>query len=188
MAKKKSKHYVSNKEFFEEMVEFRKDCKAAEDAGEEYPQVPVCIAKKLMLIAERLSFRPNFINYTYRDEMISDALENCLMYIRNFDPEKSNNPFSYYTQICYYAFLRRIQKEKKQFRTKVRFVQQAGVLGMGAESASQTQDSDANYHNSYRDFMRDFYDVDLEDVPTKITRKRAKKKENTIDVTKTPNK
>jgi len=183
MGKKKENHYVSNKEFFDEMVEFKKDCEVSEQEGKPYPQVPECIAKKIMLIAERLSYRPNFINYTYRDEMISDAIENCLLYIRNFNPEKSNNPFAYYSQICYYAFLRRIQKEKKQFHTKVKFVQQSCVLGMGAESSSQGHDSESAYANSYRDFMRDFYDVELEEDTPKRTRTR--KQDNTIDVTKT---
>jgi len=185
MGKKDNKHYVSNKEFFAEMVVFKDSCNAAQEDGKPIPQVPECVAKKILLIAQRLSYRPNFINYTYRDEMISDAIENCLLYIKNFDPAKSNNPFSYFTQICYYAFLRRIQKEKKQFHTKVRFVQQSCVLGMGAESETQSQDEGSGFANSYRDFIRNFYDVDLEEDP-KAIRTRNKKPDNTVDVTLTP--
>ena len=81
-----------------------------------------------MKIAEGLSHKPNFINYSYRDEMISDGIENCLMYFDNFDPKKSNNPFAYFTQIIYYAFLRRIQKEKKQTYVKYKATEQMGIL------------------------------------------------------------
>jgi len=189
MTKKKSpkegKHYVSNKEFYAEMIEFKEACNKAKELNPDSPNWPQAgegIAKKILLITERLSYKPNFVNYTFRDEMISDALENCFMYIRNFNPEKSNNPFSYFTQISYYAFLRRIQKEKKQFHIKVKYVQQSGVIAMGAESTSQ--DHDSGFANSYRDFLRDFYDVELaaDPEPVKRTRKNCA---NTIDVTQT---
>jgi hypothetical protein len=81
-----------------------------------------------MKIAEGLSHKPNFINYTYRDEMMSDGIENCLMYFGNFDPTKSKNPFAYFTQIIYFAFLRRISKEKKQTYVKYKATQQMGIL------------------------------------------------------------
>ena len=81
-----------------------------------------------MKIAEGLSHKPNFINYTYRDEMIADGIENCLMYFNNFNPDKSNNPFAYFTQIIYYAFLRRIMKEKKQLYVKYKATEQIGIL------------------------------------------------------------
>ena len=82
------------------------------------PPVTNYIGECFLKIATHLSYRPNFINYTYRDEMISDGIENCLQYVKNFNPEKSSNPFAYFTQIIYYAFLRRIQKEKKQTHVK----------------------------------------------------------------------
>jgi hypothetical protein len=84
-----------------------------------------------MKIAEGLSHKPNFINYTYRDEMIADGIENCLMYFDNFNPDKSNNPFAYFTQIIYYAFLRRIGKEKKQLYVKYKATEQFGILDEG---------------------------------------------------------
>ena len=93
------------------MIEWKEQCRDAEDLGVnhlEYLTTLVSVFK----IANGLSYRPNFINYTYRQEMISDGIENCLQYIHNFDPEKSKNPFAYFTQIIYYAFIRRIQKEK----------------------------------------------------------------------------
>jgi len=111
---KKAEHYVNNKEFTAAVSEFNKSCKLAESKGETPPRMTEYIGECIYKIATRLSTRPNFINYTYRDEMICDAIENCIQYIGNFNEEKSNNAFAYVTQICYYAFLRRIQKEKKQ--------------------------------------------------------------------------
>jgi len=122
------KHYVSNQEFLEVLVKYKSDCKAAIKAKKEPPSIPNYIGECFMKIAEGLSHRPNFINYTFRDEMISDGIENCLMYFNNFDPEKSSNPFAYFTQIIYYAFLRRIQKEKKQMYVKYKSTEQLGIL------------------------------------------------------------
>ena len=111
---KQNEHYVNNKEFTAAVAEFNEKCKLAESKGKTPPQMSNYIGECIYKIATRLSTRPNFINYTYRDEMICDAIENCIQYIGNFNVEKSNNAFAYITQICYYAFLRRIQKEKKQ--------------------------------------------------------------------------
>ena len=121
--KKKSVHYIDNKEFHEAMIEWKELCKEAEEAGEEKPPVTNYIGECFLKIANGLSYRPNFINYTYRSEMVSDGIENCLQYIHNFDPDKSKNPFAYFTQIIYYAFLRRIQKEKKQAHIKNKMIE-----------------------------------------------------------------
>ena len=119
MAKKpKGVHYVDNKKFHQAMIDWKESCREAEEMGEEPPIVTDYIGSCFLKIANGLSYRPNFINYTYRQDMISDGIENCLQYIHNFDPEKSKNPFSYFTQIIYYAFIRRIQKEKKQSHVK----------------------------------------------------------------------
>ena len=121
--KKKGVHYIDNKEFHAAMIAWKELCKEAEEAGEEKPQVTNYIGECFLKIAYGLSYRPNFINYTYRSEMVSDCIENCLQYIHNFDPEKSKNPFAYFTQIIYYAFLRRIQKEKKQAHIKNKMIE-----------------------------------------------------------------
>ena len=124
MAKKaKGEHYVNNKEFLEAMVAWREKCAEAEQKGKEQPPVTNYIGECFLKIATHLSYRPNFINYTYRDEMISDGIENCLQYVANFNPEKSKNPFAYFTQIIYYAFLRRIQKEKKQTHVRNKMIE-----------------------------------------------------------------
>ena len=121
--KKKGVHYIDNKEFHQAMIEWKELCKEAEEAGEEKPPVTNYIGECFLKIANGLSYRPNFINYTYRSEMVSDGIENCLQYIHNFDPDKSKNPFAYFTQIIYYAFLRRIQKEKKQAHIKNKMIE-----------------------------------------------------------------
>ena len=118
MARKKSVHYVDNKKFLEAMICWRENCQDAEEAGDEVPPLTNYIGECFLKIATHLSYKPNFINYSYRDEMISDGIQNCLQYAHNFNPEKSKNPFAYFTQIIYYAFLRRIQAEKKQVHIK----------------------------------------------------------------------
>ncbi len=124
-SKQNPQHYVDNKKLYEEMKLFKEKCKEAEGVGESRPPVPDYIGMCFLKIANGLSFRPNFINYTYRDEMISDGIENCLQYIYNFNPDKSKNPFAYFTQIIYYAFIRRIQKEKKQAHIVHKIIEKA---------------------------------------------------------------
>lgn len=114
VAKKKTEHYINNLDFFNAMKEWKILVDAADLKGEKHPPITEYIGICFMKIAENLARKPNFMNYQYKDEMQSDGVENCLLYAYNFDPTKSSNPFSYFTQIIYYAFLRRIQKEKKQ--------------------------------------------------------------------------
>ena len=121
--KKKGVHYIDNKEFHAAMIEWKELCKEAEEAGEEKPQVTNYIGECFLKIANGLSHKPNFMNYTFKDDMVSDGIENCLQYIHNFNPEKSKNPFAYFTQIIYYAFIRRIQREKKQTHVKHRLIE-----------------------------------------------------------------
>ena len=125
---KASVHYVNNKEFTAAIIAHNKACEEALDSGEDKPRVSEYIGECIYKIATRLSTKPNFINYSYRDEMICDGIENCLQYINNFNPEKSQNAFAYVTQIIYFAFLRRIHKEKKQAAIKQKSIQQAGYL------------------------------------------------------------
>ena len=128
MARRKSIHYVDNKVFLEAMKEWKEKCKDAEEAGDDPPRITDYIGQCFLKIANGLSYRPNFINYTYKQEMISDGIENCLQYIHNFDPAKSKNPFSYFTQIIYYAFIRRIQKEKKQTHIKNKMIEKRSYV------------------------------------------------------------
>jgi hypothetical protein len=125
---KAPKHYVNNADFLAALIEYKKACDQAKLNGKQDPQIPNYIGECFLKIADHLSRKPNFISYSFRDEMISDGIENCLMYFRNFDPEKSKNPFAYFTQIIYYAFLRRIMKEKKQLYVKYKATEQFGIL------------------------------------------------------------
>lgn len=124
----KKKHYVNNEDFLKALAQYKSDCEVATTNNKSLPPIPNYIGECFMKIAEGLSHKPNFINYPMREDMISDGIENCLMYFDNFDPKKSNNPFAYFTQIIYYAFLRRIQKEKKQLYTKYKLTEQQGIM------------------------------------------------------------
>ena len=121
--KKKSEHYVNNKEFLLALVDFKAECKVAEENGEPRPQISNYIGECFLKIATHLSYKPNFVNYMFREDMICDGIENCVQYIGNFDPSKSSNPFAYFTQIIYYAFIRRIQREKKQTHVKHKLIE-----------------------------------------------------------------
>ena len=147
---KQKPHYVDNKKFLEAMTEYRALRIKAEEEGKRRPTVTNYIGECYLKIANHLSYRPNFINYTYRDDMISDGIENCLQYMDNFDPAKSKNPFAYFTQIIYYAFIRRIQKEKKQQQVKQKMIANFGEENM----MDQLEGDDTVYQSQMLDFLR----------------------------------
>ena len=124
--RKRSVHYVNNKEFLAALIAYRESVQLAEQRGDPKPQITNYLGECFLKIATHLSFKPNFVNYIFKDDMISDGIENCVQYIHNFDPEKSQNPFAYFTQIIHYAFLRRIQKEKKQLEIKNKILERTG--------------------------------------------------------------
>jgi hypothetical protein len=123
---KKKEHYVDNKQFLHELIIYHNKCAQAAEKGESKPRVSNYIGECFLKIATHLSYRPNFINYMYREDMIGDGIENCIQYIHNFDPEKSSNPFAYFTQIVYYAYLRRIAKEKRQQSIREKILERKG--------------------------------------------------------------
>jgi len=123
---KKSEHYVNNKEFLEALIVYRTKCAEAEEKGKPRPRITNYLGSCFLKIATHLSYKPNFVNYMFREDMISDGIENCVQYIKNFDPEKSRNPFAYFTQIIHYAFLRRIQKEKRQMDIRSKIIERSG--------------------------------------------------------------
>ena len=126
MPKKKSEHYVNNKELLEALIVYREKVAIAKERDLPKPRITNYLGSCFLKIATHLSYKPNFVNYMFRDDMISDGIENCVQYIHNFDPEKSRNPFAYFTQIIHYAFLRRIQKEKKQLDIKNKIIEKTG--------------------------------------------------------------
>jgi hypothetical protein len=130
---RKKQHYVDNEKFLEVMGDYREKFLQAKDNETERPMLPDYAGECFLKIAERLSHRPNFINYAFREEMVSDGIENCVMYASNFNPEKSTNPFAYFTQIIYFAFLRRIEKEKKQLYIKYKTMEEYSSLEDNAD-------------------------------------------------------
>ena len=126
MPKKKSEHYVNNKQLLEALIVYREKVAHAKENDLPKPRITNYLGECFLKIATHLSYKPNFVNYMFRDDMISDGIENCVQYIHNFDPEKSRNPFAYFTQIIHYAFLRRIQKEKKQLDIKTKIIERSG--------------------------------------------------------------
>ena len=166
MARKKQ-HYVDNEKFLEVMSEYRNAYLESRENGEEQkPMIPDYAGECFLKIAERLSHRPNFINYAFREEMVSDGIENCVMYASNFNPEKSSNPFAYFTQITYYAFLRRIEKEKKQLYIKYKTMDEYSTLeensdmeGMGSDAGAVSSGASplsADKRASIYDFIATF--------------------------------
>jgi DNA-directed RNA polymerase specialized sigma24 family protein len=159
MATKKKNHYVDNERFLAEILEYKKQCKIATEPGAEKPRISEYIGSCILLIAERLSTKPRFMNYSFRDELVSDALENCFQYFDNFNPEISSNPFAYFTQIIYYAFHRRINKEEKN-RYIIYKKFQESVLD--TSDASLMVDSDDNHlistmmYDNINDFIGKF--------------------------------
>ena len=120
--------YINNQDFLQALIDYKSKVEESSADNKPKPRIPDYIGECFLKIANNLAKRPNFYNYTYKDEMISDAIENCLMYFENFDPKKSTNPFAYFTQICWYAFVRRIDKEKKQQYIKYKATESFGVL------------------------------------------------------------
>ena len=125
-ARKQKQHYVDNQEFLAAIIKYRKEeVDIAKLKGLDKPRVNNYIGGCFLKIATHLSYKPNFINYMYKDDMICDGIENCIQYIDNFNPEKSRNPFAYFTQIVYFAFLRRIAKEKRQMDIKEKIIERS---------------------------------------------------------------
>ena len=126
MSRKRSEHYVNNKEFLAAIIDYKDEIIIAEKRGLPKPVIPRYIGECFLKIATHLSFKPNFVNYMFKDDMVCDGIENCVQYISNFNPDKSRNPFAYFTQIIHYAFLRRIQKEKRQLDIKQKIIEKSG--------------------------------------------------------------
>ena len=171
LKKKKTEHYVDNKKFLEEMKKYHKKVVSARNRGHRTPKITDYIGECFLKIANHLSYRPNFINYTYKEDMISDGIENCLQYVANFDPEKSNNPFAYFTQIIYYAFIRRIQKEKKQTTIKQKLIMKGGLEEIVRQEGDNTE-----YQNAYADFLKKnmVYEEEKPKEETKAVKRKKK--------------
>jgi hypothetical protein len=174
MDKTKKPHYVDNQKFYAEIVEYRKKLQEARDAGLEDPRIPNYIGECIWKIANKLSTKPCFMNYSYREEMVSDGIENCILYFKDYDPAIGQNPFAYFTQVIYYAFLRRINKEEKNRYAMYKHFQENIV---NQHDISLFKDSDDNLllpmqmYDNINDFMSRFEE---KEEKKKIKRKQAK--------------
>lgn len=177
MATIKKAHYVNNADMLKAIIQFKKDVRAAKKLGKPKPKIPDIVGRQLLLIAENLSHKSWFSQYPFREELIGDGIENCILYFDNFDPKKSKNPFAYFTQIIYFAFRRRIIKERKQLYTKYKFAEHQGVLG---EQEQQSPDDDGmsrqqfEQYDNITDFIKNFEDMEAK------RKKKVKKKKDTI--------
>ena len=146
MPRKKSEHYVNNKQLLEALIVYREKVAHAKENDLPKPRITNYLGECFLKIATHLSYKPNFVNYMFRDDMISDGIENCVQYIHNFDPAKSKNPFAYFTQIIHYAFLRRIQKEKKQLDIKTKIIEKSGYDEVMTVDDSAMAGSSSDYN------------------------------------------
>lgn len=165
--------YINNDDFLKALIDYKTALDKSIENKESKPKIPNYIGECFLKIASNLAKRPNFCCYTYKDEMVSDAIENCLMYFENFDHTKSNNPFAYFTQICWYAFVRRIAKEKKQQYVKYKATENFGILD--EEELMELGDGTINqiqiYDNLY-EFISD-YEENIEKKKESVKRKKG---------------
>ena len=167
-------HYINNEQFLEALTDYKRQVDDAKANGLEKPVLSRYLGECFIMIATHLSYKSNFINYTYKSEMISDAIENCLIAADKFDPEKSSNPFAYYTQIVFYAFVRRIQKEKKQSVIKYKMLENIDIDQMIAHS-----DGNEDLVNHLMELAR--RQVDLIDPEKRVVKGKPGRKKKVVD-------
>jgi hypothetical protein len=180
--KKNPLHYVDNAQFLESMVKYQNELKQAKETNEQLPQCPEYIGECFLKIANRLAFRPNFINYAFRDEMVSDGIENCIQYMNNFNPEKSSNPFAYFTQIIYYAFVRRIQKEKKQLYIKYKTMDAQAAMSENIEISQHDKEQNYSYETMTHDQKVNMYNFISNFEESKKKKKEVAKKKSSTNL------
>lgn len=167
-------HYVDNKKLYQAIVEYRKIVREKEEQGLERPPIPSYIGHCMLMIAQRLSLKPNFVNYSYREEMISDGIENCVCYFDNYNPDRYDNPFAYFTQIIYFAFLRRIQKEKKQLYIKHKTLENSFIMN---ELVEQGEHDDGDFTPAYIDLENENMNEFIRTFEDGLDKKRKKRKQ-----------
>lgn len=185
--KKRSNHYIDNEKFLMELDKYKQSVILAKGRGEKPPGASNYIGQCFLDIANNLAKKPNFANYIFREEMVSDGIENCIMYATNFDEAKSKNPFAFFTQIIFYAFLRRIQKEKKQLFVKMKLFEQGDSTGRFknrmiensklTDDALKSENPYANYFSLSDNDLKNFGGIkELKDLSPKKRRKKVVKK------------
>lgn len=179
MAQKKPVNYVDKEKLTLALIEYAEQCRLAKEAEEDKPRVPEYIGKSVLDICHRYSFSPSFINYPFREDMVGDAVENCLKYLHNFDPEKSRNPLSYFTQFAFFTFLQRIKREKKQYHTKAKYVQ---TNALHLDILNQDDSELANDFGSvYYKYVSTLYDVELGEFDPAPKKEKPPKEAGPLD-------
>lgn len=185
MAKRQNAHYVNNADFSLAVVDYVKKAGEAKSKKEEVPKVTDYIATCFLKIAEGLSHKANFIRYTYREEMVMDAVENCLKAISNYNLEAATrtgkpNAFAYFTQITWFAFLRRIAKEKKQQEIKLKYLTQSGIENFISENENADMTA-SQVTNSFVDVLKNRIDkIKVKDEKIKTLTKQIKKRRRVV--------
>ncbi len=168
--------YISNTDFTNAIVAYKEQCRQHDEAGTERPPIPDTIAKQFVLLANKISYRPNFMNYSYRDEMVSEGILVCCAKIHNFNPDITRNAFGYFSQLCWYAFLEVIDLEHKEAYAKAK-----SYYNMIDEHGNPFEYEDMDEHDIQNDFIPYF---DVEEFERKDRDKRnkikAKRKENSV--------
>lgn len=173
-----SRDYVNNKRLYEELKIHFQDVKDAEESGDDKPPIPDYIAECIVDISKNLSYKRNFKNYPFREELVGDGMEEGIRRLYNFNPDKYDNPFAYFTRVIYFAMVRRIQKEKKELYIKLKVTENTLVMGSGAENYTQSDglaemtflDSDTDYMNEY-----------VQDYEDSMKKRKEKKKQRELD-------
>jgi len=173
-----SDHYVDNKQLYAVIMKYKADEAEAREKGLEKPRIPDYVGRCILLIANRLSTKPNFVNYSYRDEMVSDGIENCISYFDNFNPAKSDNPFAYFTQIIYFAFLRRIQKEKKQIYIRHKTLEE----GMWFNNLTDEQIEDSDFVQNVMGYEAENVSSFIKAFEENMDKKKSKRSKRGIDM------
>lgn len=150
--------YIDNNRFTELMGEYHIEYKKSQENNTQKPILKEEPASMLLLLAKRLATKGNFAGYIFKEELIGDAIENMLRYAHNFNPEKGK-AFGYFTRIALFAFFRRIAREKKLFRTKVKLVQEMPLYHV--MDARQSHDGDIDYQNNYIEYLNDYYNSNI---------------------------
>ena len=176
MGRRAKQQYVNNKDFLAAMIKYRALVEEATNKELERPIVPTYVGECIMKIATHLARKPNFVNYTFKDEMISDGIQNCLQYAYNFNPEKSKNPFAYFTQIIYFAFLRRIQKEKKNLFVKFKLSENVNLFDTTVDK--QAHDTTQNFKDEIKvsEWTQEYMGRFIDDFEKKKRKKIKKRK------------
>ena len=170
-------HYVNNAELLASIKSYKEELARARESGAPEPRIPEYVGECILKIANKLSHKSNFINYSYRDDMILDGIENCVQCVDNFDHTRFSNPFSYFTQVIYFAFLRRIAKEKKQAYIRGKMVQTMALEAFEV----QGHDEDGDFMQAYQAFIQTHQNFDDSFVKKKEAKKEAKKKPSLED-------